>query len=420
MQKEEFYIVSWRKMAEESLGWGDSAKWNDIDFEKLSERTLKITGTMLSITTLKRVWGRVKYDSSPNAATLNAMAKFLGFDDWRAFKQSVVVAPVISEPALNQSKRNYLPVVLSAIGIVVVLAAMIFWSAKPKQANKAYINAPVKFESKKVADGLPNSVVFNYDVSGLGVDSVTLQQSWDPSRNEKISAFGKEHTSIYYYPGYFTAKLIANGSIKKESPVFIKTKGWIGILEKKPTPTYLSEADIHLPGALGITGKTFAQKTGSPVFNNQWVSFYNVREFEGLNGGDFTLETTLRNTSRPEESSCRKVVLYILGKSNAIIIPLAEKGCIAALDMYTSSEWIHGKEKDMSAFGCDFNRFQHFTCTVKDMELIISLNNKQVFTAPITQTIGDIIGLSISFEGAGEIKDLKLGNTGKTFLQETF
>jgi hypothetical protein len=418
MQKEEFYIVSWRKMAEESLGWGDSAKWNDIDFEKLSERIFEITGIILSITTVKRVWGRVKYDSSPNAATLNAMAKFLRFDDWRAFKQSITIEPVFSEPALSPNKRKYLPV--AAIAIAVVLGLMIFWSTELKQPDKARANAIIKFKSKKVTDGLPNSVVFNYDASGLGVDSVTLQQSWDPSRNEKIPASGKEHTSIYYYPGYFTAKLMVNGKVKKESPVFIKTKGWVGILEKKPTPTYLSEADIRLPGALGISGKTFAQKTGSPVFNDQWVSFYNVREFDGLNGGDFTLETTLRNTSNPQESSCRKVVLYILGKSNAMIVPLAEKGCISTLDMYTSSEWIHGKEKDMSAFGCNFNRSQHFACSIKDMKLSVSLNNKQIFTAPITQTIGDIIGVSISFEGAGEINDIKLSNKDKVVLQDRF
>ncbi|MDB5062936.1 MAG: hypothetical protein JWP67_2779, partial [Mucilaginibacter sp.] len=64
----------------------------------------------------------------------------------------------------------------------------------------------------------------------------------------------------------------------------------------------------------------------------------------------------------------------------------------------------------MSAFGCDFNRFQHFACSFKDMKLSVSFNIKQIFTAHITQTIGDIIGISISFEGTGEIKDIKLGN----------
>lgn len=420
IQEKDIYLSQWRKLAEEKLDWGNSTEWTDSDFEKLTGIVFDKTGTMFSVTTLKRVWGRVRYDSSPNAVTLDALAKFVDFDNWRAFKNSVHQPQQTAEVAKSQHKKHFaligkLALVAIAIGIVIA------WAYKPdKLPVKVATNAPVKFKGRKVTDNLPNSVVFNYDASGLGVDSITLQQSWDASRNEKISTKLKEHTSIYYYPGYFNAKLIANGKILIESPVFIKTKGWIGIIGKQPTPTYLNAADIHLPNALGVSSKTLAQKNGSPVFNDQLVSFSNVREFKGLNGGDFTLETTLRNTSKPDESSCRRVIIYILGKQNTIIIPLADKGCISALSMYTSSEWINGKEKDLSAFGCDFNTFQQFKCSVKDMKLEVSLNGKQIFTAPITQTIGDIVGLSIGFEGAGEIKSVKLGNSTQTSLNDSF
>ena len=422
MGKEEFYVVKARLLAEQTLGWGDSGEWSDLDFEKLSQHIFEKTGTMLSITTLKRLWGRVKYDSSPNAATLNVIAKFVEFDDWRAFKQHIDNEKISDVPAATptQKRKNYFPIALAVTVTAVFLGLIMAWSINSNPTQFANLKAPVNFSSRKVAEGLPNSVVFNYDASGLGVDSVTLQQSWDASRVERISAKLKEHTSIYYYPGYFAAKLIVNGKILKETPVFIKSNSWMGIIDKKPIPTYLSSNDIHLQGALGISAKTLAAKIGSPVFNNQGVNFSNIREFPGLNGGDFTLETTLRNTSTPEEASCRKVMIYIIGKSNAIIIPLADKGCISALYMYTSSEWVNGKEKDMSAFGCDFKQFQHLSCSVKNMKLSISLNKKQIFTAPITQTIGDIVGISIGFEGAGEIKDVKLSNNEKVMLDDRF
>lgn len=423
MQKEDQYISNWREVAEQSLGWGEHTDWSDQDFEKLSKLIFEKTGTMLSITTLKRLWGRVRYDSTPNVATLNALARFVDFNDWRSFKQSVDAAQQ-PEPVPNIShKKPYLPASILAAALVIILGALIAWNVrKVKPSDKLSVDThlPVKFESRKVTDGLPNSVVFDYDVSGMHADSVVLQQSWDPSRSEKIPANGKQHTSIYYYPGYFSAKLIVNGNVKKESPVFIKSNGWIGIIEKKPVPTYLSAAEIHLPGALGVTGKTLAHKTGSPVFNGQAVSFSNVQDFGDITGSDFTLETTLRNTSTPEESSCRKVAIYVLGKQNAIIIPLAAKGCISDLYMFTSSEWINGKEKDLSAFGCDFTRFQNIVCSVKDMKLNITLNNRPIFTAPITQTIGQIIGISFGFEGSGEIRDVKLSNKVKTVLQDNF
>ncbi|MBD1366191.1 hypothetical protein IDJ77_20435 [Mucilaginibacter sp. ZT4R22] len=422
MQKEGFYIARWRQVTEEALDWGSSAGWSDLDFEKLSERFLHKTGTMLSVTTLKRIWGKVKYDSTPNAATLNALAKFAGYDDWRAFKQNIDTenVPLATAIKLPTKRRNYLPAIISMAVTLLVLVAILAWIIKPKQPEMAATNVPVKFEARVVAEGLPNSVVFNYDASGLHTDSLTLQQTWDPSRTERIAASGRQHTSIYYHPGYFTAKLIDKGQVKKETPVYVQTKGWVGLLDKFPVPTYLSAADIHLPGALGLPAKNLARKTGLPVFNGQWLRFYNVREFDGINGSDFTLETTLRNTSTPEESSCRNVIVYILGKQNAIIIPLANKGCSSALTIFTSSDWIHGKDRDLSAFGCDFSQFQNLRCSVKNMQLTVQLNGVQIFKTPITQTIKDIAGICVAFEGAGEIQDIKLSNSNKVALDDSF
>src|SRR5690606_28600948 len=32
-------------------------------------------------------WGKIKYDSKPTVTTLNALAKFNGFENWRSFQQ---------------------------------------------------------------------------------------------------------------------------------------------------------------------------------------------------------------------------------------------------------------------------------------------------------------------------------------------
>jgi hypothetical protein len=63
------------------------------------------------------------------------------------------------------------------------------------------------------------------------------------------------------------------------------------------------------------------EKTGLAVFNNTWTQFCNVREFNGVNPANFSFETTLRNTSTVEQSSCRKVIVTVLGADNAIMVP---------------------------------------------------------------------------------------------------
>ena len=73
---------------EEKLQWGPCEQWTNYDFEKLSERIFDETKVSLSVTTLKRVWGRIKYPHDPSLTTLNVLALFIGFPDWRAFLQT--------------------------------------------------------------------------------------------------------------------------------------------------------------------------------------------------------------------------------------------------------------------------------------------------------------------------------------------
>src|SRR6187401_3310152 len=88
MQKtDELLIQKCRKLIESQLSWGEASNWTNEDFESLSERIQLKTGTCLSITTLKRIWGKVKYESRPTMTTLNTLARFIDFENWRAFVQ---------------------------------------------------------------------------------------------------------------------------------------------------------------------------------------------------------------------------------------------------------------------------------------------------------------------------------------------
>ncbi|MCO6490779.1 MAG: hypothetical protein J5I98_20345 [Phaeodactylibacter sp.] len=74
------------KDIEAKLGWGNGVQWTHQDFLNLSEKIQEETGEPLSYITLKRVWGKVAYHSFPNSNTLNVLARFLGYDSWRAFQ----------------------------------------------------------------------------------------------------------------------------------------------------------------------------------------------------------------------------------------------------------------------------------------------------------------------------------------------
>ena len=106
-RNDHWYLEIARKKLEQKLGWGSVDEWSSEDFQTLSEAILASTDLSLSVTTLKRLVGRVNYNATPNPTTLNAIARFLGSANWRAFKQSLnaTTAP----PAKAKREANTLP-----------------------------------------------------------------------------------------------------------------------------------------------------------------------------------------------------------------------------------------------------------------------------------------------------------------------
>ena len=77
------------KLAIESkLGWGTSENWSTKDFQNLSKYIEEATGVLLSVTTLKRFFGKVNAETSPSSSTLDTLSVFLGYQSWLAFSEN--------------------------------------------------------------------------------------------------------------------------------------------------------------------------------------------------------------------------------------------------------------------------------------------------------------------------------------------
>jgi hypothetical protein len=89
MNQEEQTLRRCLTRIEDKTGWGPATEWTNQDFTTLSEKIAGETGVHLSPTTLKRVWGRVAYASKPSPSTLDALAAFVGYENWRGFRQGL-------------------------------------------------------------------------------------------------------------------------------------------------------------------------------------------------------------------------------------------------------------------------------------------------------------------------------------------
>jgi len=85
-----------KRQFEEKTEWGDSDLWNNQDFLELSRMIFDQTGIALSHVTLKRIWGKVRYECLPHTTTLNTIVQFLGYKSWREFRVKNAAAAAVA------------------------------------------------------------------------------------------------------------------------------------------------------------------------------------------------------------------------------------------------------------------------------------------------------------------------------------
>ncbi|HVU55031.1 MAG TPA: hypothetical protein VHD83_08240 [Puia sp.] len=404
-----FYLTECRRLIEARVGWGDSERWTSRDFEQLSEKIRETTDIHLSITTLKRIWGKVKYDSLPAVTTLDTLARFVGYEHWRAFRQrqEVTPAPASAETSAPTRRLTWVWAITGA-AILTSILSLYFIRKKPAPIIDP---AQYQFSSKKVlTEDVPNSVIFDYDATASPYDSVYIQQSWDPARRRKVARLLHQFTSVYYYPGFFKAKLVIGRQIVKEHNLLIKTKGWLPIIEQTTVPVYFPEQDSLSDGKpFGLSIADIRNKNIPLQPQTPWVRYSNIGNWGSLKTDSFRLEASMKNDYREGTAICQHTEMRVLCENGAIIIPLCNKGCVSELNLLLLDRNYNGKTQDLSFLGVDLSDWVHIVCEGKDGQLRIFLNGRQVFQSPMPPKPLGIAGIDFRFQGTGSIKDVRLG-----------
>lgn len=416
---------------EKKLNWGNSADWTNQDFETLSEKIQEQTGIRLSIVTLKRLWGKLTYNSKPTTTTLNTLANFIGFDNWRHFKQTQDLSPeihLIKDAKSDKSSVWYKLVKKNrksfkiAIPFIFALCLLLLLISKLPIRDR-HIKNKYSFSSKKViTEGLPNSVVFDYDATAADPsDSIFIQQSWDKNKTQQVLRENHKHTSIYYYPGFFKAKLVINGKIIREHNINIKTAGWLPLIEQPGTPVYFSEAEARKKTGLQLSIQQIIEKNISLQPQTPWISFYRVEEFKDITTDNFQFETSVKNAYHEGAAACQLSEVLILSENGAFQIPLSAKGCIAGLKMYLVDHQIEGTKEDLTKLGADLSQWVKVTCSVKEKRITIFVNDSLAYKDSFEVAPTKIEGIAFRFKGSGAVGYLKLANaSGKIVFEENF
>ncbi len=405
------------KIIENQIGRGNGNTWNGYDFEWLSDSIQEKTGEKISSLTLKRLWGKVNYDSKPSISTLNILAQYGGYND---FRDSVLQQLQNSEKeimsVISNKKRTIAlrKIFLSVISILAL--SLVVWLLSKNGSSKRTLDAKeFNFSIDKVGNNLPSSVVFRYESKNTSSEDVLqIQQSWNTKRRTQVNQNDSIHTSIYYYPGYYEAKLVVNDKVVKEKPLLIPSKGWIAAIDRKTIPQYLNDSEFRYKDSLSISKDLLKAYNIVPETEEVWTVLSYVKEFEGLYADNFNFKANLKNESIGGVNICQNTELLILLEGDAIIIPFSLLGCIANLYMYVPSVEIRGKNNDLSNFGIDLSNWQTVELISKNNVLSVLVNNQIIYTIP-TEASNPIYGLRVRFQGAGNIANAVFKNNLSTY-----
>lgn len=413
-------IAECTALIESKVRWGSHEHWKQRDFEQLSDLIFEKTGTRLSLSTLKRIWSG-QFSNAPQPATLNALAQFAGFSSWNDFRLSETAGKTINtnqahpekmEKGIrnNQNRFRILLVFLVLAGAVFLISLLIPNGQRDSANPIVKLNPTVNFSHKILADDLPNTVIFSFDLDKLKADSFFFQQTWDYKTKVSIPEKSKNFTSIYYYPGYHTAKLFAGKTQVAEQKVYVKTNGWQGLassVTNEAMPFYLKNS-VH-------DGMLYVPLTEQPIqkfltdkseFN---VRYYNISDFQDVTGDHFLLTAKIRNDIQHGGLTCQDVKFYISCESGMIIVPFCMPGCVANLNLLASNHYLAGQNNDLSALGINLSEWQKISISSDEKKLYIKTPSGELSTT-YNQSLDAIKGLIIEFHGSGAIDEISLGN----------
>lgn len=404
------------QMIERRLDWGVPAQWQSRDFDALNQRILDETGVSLSSSTLKRVWGRARYAHVPSGVTLDTLARFAGFQGYRAYLSSVSVsAPTPVAPGRVLAWPRLVLITLTVI--LIGLAGVLAFKKRPQTLHNP---SAYHFGSKTVvARGVPNSVVFSYDAPVSPDDSVFIQQSWDPKRREQVDGNGHQHTSIYYRPGFFSAKLIIDTQVVKEHPLMIATEGWLGMVENEPVPVYLKAEEFLSDSLMRLPLEAVAKKAPFTQAQPPKVRFYNVGNFDPVPVPELSFSAEIRNEYGDGAGACRASKIYLITDDGygCILVPLSMKGCVSELGVFCVDHGVSGKNADLSGFGLDTAGWATVACRSIGREMQFYVNDRLAYKTPLPAIASNVVGIEFVFVGTGAVRNVRISKGNQPVLQ---
>ncbi|WP_282035795.1 hypothetical protein [Saccharicrinis aurantiacus] len=379
-------------LVERKFNHGKRKLWKNKDFESLSFEIHRDTKILISVATLKRFFGKVKTadDYKPQQTTLDALSLYVGY------------MPTDDTPFTQRNRW------IGAAAVVVIIMVAVFVISN--LTKKSTTLAPSGTISLLKTEGkCPTTAYFSYTVPET--KEPLFIDFGDKSRKYNITVDGK-CSHFYAYPGYFNVTLkgdkrSSSGTLK----VLAGTEEWNALayyfkLENRER-YYTIPMENCIKDGIFYASKTDLQTIGVNTNEVVVVKLDNYKK-TGKSGDQFICTSTFKNVSDWAAVQCYATVISIVGENGKIELKFVGEGCSRFCEMTLGEQSYDNINNDLNGFVVNPDNWIDMMLVNKEKVIDVFVNKELVFTGSYTESIGNIMGASISFNGSGSVNNFML------------
>ncbi|MFW5656384.1 MAG: hypothetical protein ACOC0C_02105 [Bacteroidota bacterium] len=410
MKRELDYIEDCLKRMGKQFNWGYFSEWTNHNYDVLSDEIQKTTGIAISSRTLRRLANRrIKY--SPQIATKNALAMYLGFQNWEDYLLSKNKNPnnIRQYSKINAFILQYFWLLLFLVVVGLSSFFVLFYPSIELELNKA----KVVFHSNDMKGIAPHTASFFYDVSKIKSSNIFIDNNfYDEGEIIPVKKNMHYYTNTFELPDYYAVKIIANGERLSCVGVHVVTNGWTTIVNNKLCDSLYPLNDS---GYLNVPEEqllTLDINTDNAVK----VEYRNIRDF-GITGDGMMLETKFINNPPNGSTECQVSKIEIINTHGRLSFSFVAPGCDEKmLKAEFGDVYLAGEFNNLNTFFQDMSYWRHLKIVTGDKRVGVYLDDVQIYSIRYNEPLDDIKGITFSFVGSGAVDYLKLFNENEELV----
>lgn len=398
------------QQVEHKFGRGDSSEWKNRDFEDLNFEINLKTKTIISALTLKRIFGKINTaeDYLPQKATIKALEQYSDFVMTNApeAEPDTEIPSSSTEIEMNSTSkiggRKWIWIML--LGLIAVGTTTLWVKHQSKKGNQIGKITLLKTEGFN-----PKTANFQYTTPNA-TDSFKIVFD-DDFKAVNVPNGNQTHSYFFQSPGLFRVRMLEKEKVVSDTcSVLVETKGWQSL-------AYYFDQDakdrlFSVPTKKGINSEFHpsSQELNTAGIDTTKIIVLRLDNFHptGVDGDNFTLNTTVKNTDHWIGVHCNSIYIKVFGRKETIDLRFTNPGCSYWISCKLGEKMINRNNGDVSDFVFDISEWQNIRVENKNKKVDLFINNVKRFSDSYTKNLGEIVGVTVLFHGNGYVKSFQL------------